>query len=239
MTFLIVDTKNRIVPTSDPFDCSIMISPAIQQKSQVKLLSLTMPFCWYQIRAGFDTFSFSLYDSFDLLIDTYTLVVEHGNYSSTELASNLQTMINNAITETSTVAFDVATGKVHIDLTSGCEMEIHETGLSKHVLGFTDGQISTASSLVADNRYNLSHDTYIVISIENLSSPYNGGVATYVIPVLANANDIINHFSELTFSQTAKLEANNLTAIKLSVKDKYGNVLSNNGIDFSMILELI
>jgi len=191
------------------------------------------------IRTNFDTFKFTIYDNSDILVNTYTLTLAHGNYNNTELQTLIQTGINNLISETSTVVFNNNTGKITISLSGGYEIQIHETPLSKYVLGFTDLQLSTSSSLVATNRYNLSHDTYITLCINNLNSKFNDGLTTFHVPVINNPNDILTNFTKLTFEQSAKCEARNLTNITITVRDKYNNELTNNGIDMNLVCQII
>jgi hypothetical protein len=107
-----------------------------------------------------------------------------------------------------------------------------------NLLGFVDGQPISGSTAAAQNRYVFPFDDYVNIWIENIGpSSQEPQQITYKIPIKPgttywtnnNVNDqiVINQNSEFPFSR-----------MNISVRDRFGNPLNNNGRDWSFTIKV-
>jgi hypothetical protein len=109
-------------------------------------------------------------------------------------------------------------------------------------LGFTNGQTgSRLSTIQATNSYLFPFDEYISIWIENIgTSSLDLRQVTYKIPIQPRTSNTIfwtdNNFNkELVENRNRQFP---LDKLNISVIDQYGNLIDNNGIDWSMSLEM-
>lgn len=230
-----IHTKDRI--SGVPFDCFIKTTP-ISDVRTIKLLSVELPLCWYNVRPNMNEFKYSIYDSFDVLIDTYTIQVMSGTYTALLLCSALQTAINNQIVgTTSTVSSSDITNRISITLTNDYQIEIHETNLTKYILGFSNGQKN--KTITGIKNYNMNHDLYIALQFSGVQSAYVNHPMTFKIPITKNLGTIQNLQVNDWFEQIVNVEnQTNLSSFKLQVSDQYGYKLDNNGCDFSLTIQL-
>lgn len=235
MKNLNIHTKDRIM--GDPFNCFIKTTPISDVKT-MKLLSVELPLCWYNVRPNMNEFTYSIYDSFDVLINTYTIQVMSGTYTALLLCSALQTAINNQVVgTTSTVSHSDITNKISVSLTNSYQIEIHETNLTKYILGFNDGQ--KGSTITGLRNYNFNHDLYVSLQFSGCQSAFVNHPMTFKIPITKNLGEIQNLQMNHWFEQVVNVEnQTNLSSIKIQVYDQYDNLLDNNGCDFSFTLQL-
>ena len=106
-------------------------------------------------------------------------------------------------------------------------------------LGFTNGQ--SGYSIMSNNSYIFPFDEYVSIWIDNLGvSSQDIKQCTYKIPVNPNTSNTIfwstnNYNKQLVVNQNKHFP---LDKLNISVIDQYGNQLDNNGIDWSMSIEI-
>lgn len=106
-------------------------------------------------------------------------------------------------------------------------------------LGFTNGQ--TGSTITATSPYTFPFDKYISIWIENFGiSSQDIKQCTYKIPIQPETSNVIfwnknNYNNQLVLNQNRHFP---LEKLNISVLDQYGNQLDNNGIDWSMSIEI-
>mgnify|MGYP006270376423 CR=1 FL=1 len=221
-------TKNQ----NNPFSCTVKLGQTHRRLQAVALKSAEVPIAFYNIR--------SPYNSFSLTVGSTTTVytVTPGNYTAATLVSALNGLVGagtgsfNIYAMTSRVYFTSAVGTVTIPVAA------RSLG---YFLGFTDGQ--TGSTITATNSYNVNFDNYINIFIENLrnSSLEPNVPVTYKIPVTV-ANGGVEYFFENTrFAQSICIRDPDFTIdrLNISVRDRFGQPIDNNGVDWTFTLEFI
>jgi hypothetical protein len=103
-------------------------------------------------------------------------------------------------------------------------------------LGFTNGQ--SGSTITATSPYTFPFDKYLAIWIENFGiSSQDIKQCTYKIPIESNVIfwTTNNYNKQIVVNQNRHFP---LDKLNISVLDQYGNQLDNNGIDWSMSLEI-
>lgn len=106
-------------------------------------------------------------------------------------------------------------------------------------LGFTNGQ--SGSSVTATNPYTFPFDNYISVWIENFGlSSQDIKQCTFKIPVQPQLSNTIywntyNYHRQIVVNQNKQFPFDKLN---ISVLDQYGNQLDNNGLDWSMSIEV-
>lgn len=106
-------------------------------------------------------------------------------------------------------------------------------------LGFTDGQ--QGSFITGTNSYIINFDTYLSIWIENLgTSSLEPSQITFKIPVDVGSGGIV-HYSELKqheqFIPVTDMGVR-VDRLNITVLDRFGNLLNNNGLDWSFTLQV-
>jgi hypothetical protein len=106
-------------------------------------------------------------------------------------------------------------------------------------LGFTNGQ--SGSTITATNPYIFPFDEYISIWIENFgTSSQDIKQCTYKIPMQPQRSNTIfwttnNYNKQIVINQNRQFP---LSKLNISVLDQYGNQLDNNGVNWSMSIEI-
>lgn len=106
-------------------------------------------------------------------------------------------------------------------------------------LGFTNGQ--SGSTITATNPYIFPFDEYISIWIENFGiSSQDIKQCTYKIPMQPQISNTIfwttnNYNKQIVVNQNRQFP---LSKLNISVLDQYGNQLDNNGVNWSMSIEI-
>jgi hypothetical protein len=102
------------------------------------------------------------------------------------------------------------------------------------LLGFMVGDTTTASHCV-----NVNPDTFVYLWFKNLytSSAENNRVS-FKIPVQGVNGTVFNFSDNHDFAQHITVTDSSaiIDRLELEVRDRYGNVLDNNGVDWSFTL---
>lgn len=213
----------------NPFDCVYILSKKYRNVCEIRLKNLQMPLGFYNIRAPYNT----------IVINGTTYTITPGNYNSTTLVNALNSAVTAgvgvfSITPISNrVQFIPASGSATITSVSTTYPTL------MNILGFTSGQ--TGNGIVATNAYNINFDTYVYIYFVNLSTINSEAQrVAFKIPLNVGSGQIMNWVENSQDYQVLKLQS--ITEIFdrfiIQVYDRYGNVIDNNGIDWSFSVEI-
>ena len=213
--FLHMDTSAPTVQkvAGNPFQCVIPFTLQQRRVHRIFLKSCEMPVAFYNVKTGLNTFL------------GYTITP--GNYTTTSLLAAMNayrpgfqfSTLNNRVTVTPALNLPVGT------IIPGSVL---------HLLGFSDGDTTAASRGV-----NVNPDTFIYLWFKNLytSSTENNQVS-FKIPV-QGVNGTLFHFSDnRDFAQHITVTDSSaiIDRLDIQVRDRYGNILDNNGVDWSFTL---
>jgi len=113
-----------------------------------------------------------------------------------------------------------------------------------YFLGFTDGQTATGqnSTIIATNNYNINFDTYISIWIGEIgTASLDPQQITYKVPITDTTYRSITNYGEGSYylqNVVYTSRSNRLDRLTITVLDRFGNILNNNGMDWSFTLEI-
>lgn len=221
---------------NNPFQCTVVLGQPIRRLKSFALECAEVPVGFYNIRAPYNTLTLNVAS----VLTTYT--VTPGNYNTTTLTSALNGLVGSG---TGQFSINPSTSRFLFTSGTGSLVVIPVTQRSlAYFLGFTNGQSVTGigNAVTATNSYMINFDTYINIFIENLrtSSPQPQVPVTFKIPITVANGGIEYYFENTRFRQCIETYDPNFRIDRLNiiVYDRYGNIMDNNGIDWSFTLEI-
>jgi hypothetical protein len=218
--FLHVDTSSTAANTviksngTDSFNCSIILGKEHRKLRRAALKCAEIPLGFYNIRAPYNNLTINVAGT----LNTYTF--SPGNYTATTFLNTL----------TNTVQYTSVVGASSI---------VGDPGTLGYFMGFQTSQVGVI--IVAAKSYNIDFDNYICIYIENLrNSCMEPFACTFKIPITVQKGGVQNYLCDSYFKQSIEIfdPDYRIDRLNIQVRDRFGNPLSNNGIDWSMTLEL-
>jgi len=215
---------------SNPFQCSVLFGNRHRGFKTASLLNAQIPIGFYNVR--------SPYNSITIASNTYT--VNPGSYTT---PASFLTAVSN-VTAPLNGTWSYLSNTNQINFSSGSSMTITvPTGLTypslAQLLGFTSTQ--TGTSITAQNSYIINFDTYINIFIENIgTSSLEPSQITYKVPVNGAVGNVIywNENSQFTQKINVTDDRSRVDRLNITVLDRFGNILNNNGLDWSFSIEV-
>jgi hypothetical protein len=214
----------------NPFDVMIRFQKPHSGINRLTLKNAQIPIGYYNIRAPYNTITFGS--------TTYT--VSPGNYNSTTFLSAL----NSATTAIGNWSYIPATNLMQFTSTSGTVTLVIPTGLTyptlASLLGFVSTQTLTGTNLVSTNSYIINFDTYICIYIDNVGRPsIEPSKSTFKIPVDVPNGSILQWSENKQDEEYVDVkDQRSIDRLIIAVYDRFGNVLNNNGLDWSFTIEM-
>ena len=228
------------INNNNPFDTVFTLTSSMSNVRTIKLKSMEIPIAFQNIRNGLNTFTLNMGST------NYSITIPPNNYSSiATLCTDITTLFNSSSIPNNPT-FTSTGNKILITVTGNVNFNVVQSNLSRYILGFNGNQISsyssTNSTITSQFNYLLNVDNYINMYLADI--PYsnntsNGLIASFKIPLNAVNNVVYFFGEENSFSQS--LDITNptfvISQIKVKLIDRFGNVLDNNGVDYSFSLE--
>jgi hypothetical protein len=233
--------QNFVTKTNgNPFQCQVLLGNRHRTFQMTALKNAQIPIGFYNVRAPYNT----------ITMNGVVYTMTPGNYSSTTYlaALNAATSSAGAMSALGTWSFISATNQTQFLSSSGSVTITFPTGLTyptlATLLGFvpqTTPTTSVGTSFVSTYSYILNFDHYISIWIENLgTSSLEPAQITYKLPVNVASGSIL-HWAENTQNEQVICvtdSAARVDRLNITVLDRYGQPLNNNGLDWSFTLEV-
>ena len=255
LEFYHFDTTNQWNPSfqqifnnsnSSPFNLTLTLPNQINKVKRIYLKSIEMPIGFTNIRSDNNSNTLTITINTTLICK---ITIPSINYTITSLI----TAINNALTSSSVFTganasylpvFSVSGQIVSISVPGQIYANIilNSTILSNVVLGFPyNYQIPLTNSITAPSNYNIAYDNYLVMHLPNInarSTAANSQLISFKIPYNGQANSIFFNVENQSFSQFLELTDHNpvIGNLKVVINDKFGNLINNNGLDWSFTL---
>ena len=210
----------------NPFQASITLENQHQRVKSIALKDAQIPIGFWNVRAPYNTLS----------INSITYTLPQGNYSSVSFLAALNNSIGNGV---GVFAISQTTNFFTFSSNSGTAILNVSPLTILAFLGFINGQ--TGTFITASNSYIINFDTYIIIWIENLGQfSADSGQVTYKIPIEVGQGSILQYSEFTHYSQVVNLTdlGFRLDRLNITVLDRFGNILNNNGLDWSATFEL-
>jgi hypothetical protein len=210
----------------NPFQCSVILGNRHRRIRSISLKNAQIPIGFYNVRAPYNTMN----------VNSIVYTVPPGNYSSVNFLATINTTIGNSV---GVFAINPAQNLVTFTAGSGAVTFTVAPLSLLAFLGFTNGQ--TGTFITATNSYIINFDTYLNIWIENLGqSSLEPSQITFKLPLNVNSGGILQwtELSQFTQKVIVTDRGVRLDRLNITVLDRYGNILNNNGIDWSFTLEI-
>jgi hypothetical protein len=237
----------------NPFDVTYNLKTPISNVREVTLRSAEIPIGFYNIRTPFNTLELEIQGS------TSVFYIPPSKYNDINVfvaaANDARTLGDDGFGSELGVGltFFVSGEKVGLVSSAGSgtlPLTIHTTNANGYpnilyLFGFTEGQTITTHGVpvLATNNYSLTFDTYINIYIPYLrSSSAEPSHITFKVPVtpVIPPYHTIYYTSDNTFRQTVYNSdmGQKFQTLQIQVYDRFGNLIDNNGKNWSMTLEI-
>lgn len=229
MSFVNIKSVDRDSGSSHAFRYTL--NNPVQRASKITLLNVELPLTMYTVRSGYNaTFVFTRSST------TYTATVSEGVYTVTTLLTALASAMNSADSST-TFSFSTSSVTNKITMTASNSVTIaSDTYLSKQ-LGFVSSQSGT--SITATNAYNIT-DMFFFIRFSNLPTNLISKVpASFRIQITQDLGYVQYYEPESTSQQHIDLDGNTtVNHLDIALVDLYGNTVSLNGCEWSLLLRV-
>jgi len=220
---------------SNPFQCSVLLGNRHRAFHEVSLANAQIPIGFYNVRAPYNT----------ITIGPKTYTVTPGSYPTpTSFLAALNTATTTGVTS-AVWALVANTYQINYSEGSTSNTITVPTGLNypslASLLGFVPSQTLAGVSITSQNAYLLNFDTYLNIWIENIGpSSLEPAQITYKIPVNGAVGNVIHWNENSQFYQTIKVTDRNarVDRLNITVYDRFGNPMNNNGLDWSFSLNV-
>jgi hypothetical protein len=210
----------------NPFQVTAILGNRHRAVRSVALKDAQIPVGFYNVRAP--------YNSFILNTTTYTLAP--GNYNATTFINGLNALVTAGVGEFS---IGPVSNKIQFVSASGSvTFAVAPLSLAA-LMGFTNGQVG--ASVTATNTYIINFDVYISIWIGEVgTASLDPSQITYKVPVTGGSGSILNYTEGSNWAQKVMFtdRSNRLDRLSVTVLDRFGNILNNNGLDWAFTLEI-
>jgi hypothetical protein len=210
----------------NPFQTAIILENQHQRVKSIALKDAQIPIGFWNVRSPYNT----------LIINSVTYTVQPGNYTASTFVAALNTAVGSSV---GVFAISSAVNFFTFTATTGTATFFVGPLTLLAFLGFTNGQ--TGTFITATSAYVINFDTYMVIWIENLSqSSLDSGQVTFKIPLASGPGTIIQYTEFNHYKQVIQLTDHGARVDRFNITflDRFGNILNNNGLDWSATFEL-
>ena len=223
----------------NPFQCQVLFGNRHRALKCISLKNAQIPIGYYNIRAPYNV----------ITINGLVYTVQPGVYATTTsylAALNSATSSSGSMSAIGTWGF--VGSQAQFISSSGTVTFTFPTGLTYPTILSTLGFAPTpgtntliGTSITSTYSYILNFDNYISIWIENLGqSSLEPAQITFKIPVNVPAGSIL-HWAENSQNEQVVMvtdQAARVDRLNITVLDRFGQVLNNNGLDWSFTLDV-
>ena len=217
----------------NPFQCTYQFGNTHRGLCSISLQNAQIPIGFYNVRAPFNT----------IVISGTTYTITPGNYTTlAALNAAIVTPGSVALSTLGSFAASSVTGVVTFTGNGSKSLGPVAKNSLLSFLGFTQTTTTAvAATLTGTYPYTLNWDTYIIIWIENIGQSSMEPVQiTFKLPLSSLTNNVL-YWSESSQNTQYMQVFNKNTRIdrlNIVILDRFGNILNNNGIDWSMSFDI-
>lgn len=236
------DRVNYLTTTTTNFRVNLQ-NPINQRIVGYGLKSAVIPRSLYNIPVIRNTFTF--FDG----VANYTVTVPAGNYTMTELLTQIQTLLNALGPNTFTLTYSNLSGKTTW-ATTGPPMIINPTldtsqGSILYKLGFLPGVAYTGVNITSPNVADITGIKTAFIKIKQLTQYIRNttnSMMNFKVDLDGQFGDIIFYADENKYHQYFNIAQDHLTNqgfYDVTLVDEYGIPIDLNGRDWSFVIQFI
>lgn len=210
----------------NPFQVTAILGNRHRAVRSVALKDAQIPVGFYNVRAPYNTFT----------INNTTYTLPPGNYNATTFINGLNGVVTAGVGEFSITP---VTNKIQFVSASGSVTFSVSPLTLAAFMGFTNGQAGT--NVTATNTYIINFDMYISIWIGEVgTASLDPMQITYKVPVTGGSGSILNYTESANWPQKVIFtdRSNRLDRLTITVLDRFGTIINNNGLDWAFTLEI-
>lgn len=234
--FVYVNSEDRLSGTHENF--SFQIKHDLTNFTRVALMAASIPKTYYLIDTGNDTFVLREFDG------DKTITLDHGTYSRSTFATNLQTKINAAATGTYTITFptgnDPEDGKFTFTRTGGTGTAQPSIVLSNdelyEQLGFDRNSTNTFASDILKSTNVIKMQVEDIITIRSDLVANEGQVLQQMYTGNYLAFSFVAFVNQGMPFYTKKLGSKKGNVYQFKITDENGRLLILNGLNVEFTL---
>lgn len=215
----------------NPFQCAILFGNIHRMVKYLSIKNAQIPIGFYNVRSPYNTF----------IVGGTTYTITPGNYTTLS-ALNSAPIVGGGTVSSALGSFTSSSSTNIVTFTSVSGSKTFTLTPLLAFLGFTSTQSLVANTtLISTYPYTLTWDTYLNIYIENLgTSSLELSRISFKIPLNNVINNIIYWNEESQNKQSITVtNTYNTDRLVVTVYDRYGNLLNNNGVDWSFSFDMI
>lgn len=238
----VINSKDRLNPSTEPLgNFTYSINTTVSRITELVLSSVQIPYTFYVINDNTNTLT--------LNAGANVVTLPNGNYTISNIITELITQIDAVIGGNTTVTYNNSTMKFTIGNDSAFIVDSEEdqaTSTLSTLIGFRVSSASSTSN-TADSVANISGPNYIYIKSDFLTKNIHNKVtyidnsyqdALAIIPVDVNAGSIIITEPNIPLRIGTKITIEPTDIIDICLVDEANNILDPNGVDWSFQLIL-
>lgn len=221
--------------SGNPFQCTYQFGNTHRGLCSISLQNAQIPIGFYNVRAPFNT----------IVISGTTYTITPGNYTTlAALNAAIVTPGSVALSTLGSFSAPSAVSNVVTFTSAGGNKSLGPVNPNSLLsfLGFTQTTTTAvAATLTGTYPYTLNWDTYIIIWIENIGQSSMEPVQiTFKLPLSSLTNNVL--YWSVGSQNTQYMEVFNkntrIDRLNIVLLDRFGNILNNNGIDWSMSFDI-
>lgn len=239
----VINSANRLVSGDSSGDFTFSFNDTVNRISEISIEKIEIPFSFYVINSTNNVLTFN--DAAD------SITITPGNYTGSSLTTEMNIRLAIAFAgQSPNVTFSSSTYKLTITKTAAFKVDTfadQPTSTASKMLGFQVTS-ATSTSVTGDSALNISGPNYILITSSFFTAPiqhntlYSDSSYSNVfwsVPIDTSPGNIITSTPKSPIRLNYKFTVSSSDVIDLQLRDDLGNVLSLNGLDWSMHLVFI
>ena len=234
-------------------NCNVTLPERINDVKSISIASIELPMSFYNISSSLGNNSFQMTSD----TGTYTIVVPDGEYTTTNLKTTLNTLVNDKTSATSSdLSFNITsspTGGELISVSSSinCSLNfaVNDKGVTDKynvksklgwMLGFHQVEYNiTNTETVAEFKTDLNGPRYLYLALEEFHNGNKNSFISTVSSGLVNKNIIARiSLDKSIYAYGTILPANKLNGLLLSDIRKYSGKVDLQKLNFQLLNEI-
>jgi hypothetical protein len=247
-----VDTRFRRFIGDTPTNFRYWFDMKFMNVASIKIATIELPNSYYNISSYLKTNSFQL----TYLGTEYSIQISDGNYTATELANSIQTVMNDLLEGDWQLTFNEITGKITItelnstpfrldfDPSNNFPKRARDFGLGA-ILGFRNKEYTLESFYTGEAPINVYGDQYLLLKINDYDTMFTktrekGQISSLAkIQLTQGKNNVVFYGGEPFLTKRFVFEQPvNIESLDITLMTPNGDIVDFTGQDWSFSVEL-
>jgi len=232
-SYIYINSADRISGSIEDF--SVFIQDHLENVDKnISVESLAIPYSYYVVNGNNNTLLAG-----PTGVDTITLT--QGNYTGSELSTELQTQLNAVLVPTYTVSFDSNSGKFTYSTGDASEFQIITDTQNYKYLGFDKSSTNSSSSgsLTSSNVIDVSGSQYIEVRTDlPIHSENNSNLNRDVLLRVYPNSEVFSTIFYQNNNAQVHFTSDKIQRVRFTLFDEFDNQMDLNGLNWSLTLKV-